>query len=629
MRYHSDREAFGAFITELRRKHDFTLEQVCEGLCTPQQLSRFEKGEKAAPKLLQDALLERLGIGEEIYEHYLNYEAYDQWEMRQRILHRISYGETGRARELLGEYCSLYGGDTDGGITFIQRLERQFYLSMQAQIRRMEGAGREELYALLEEAVHLTVSVPWEKPLRGRVLSFKELNLLLEMEEYRKEGVWTEHYREIVDYMEESGADAAGMAKIYPKAVYCLCRSIQKQGLMEEEKLLHYCRRGIEILRDSCRTYYLWELLDLRAGCLERLRLQALGDGDTEKAEGIARAGRENAGWKGVLEKVYGEYRIPKETLHYCYLYVEKGVFCISDVIRIRRRMLQMTAEELCEGICDVKTLRRLENRRSNSQRAVVEALFERLGLARDLTRTELVTADPEARRLMSVLRNDMNDYKVEGAHVLLEQIRARVSAEIRSNQQALMRGELNIQRFRKEISDEAYCRQMKEALEMTLPYDAFLREGEKYLTYEEQACIQNRMHKMDPSGEEFRICMKRFEEMYHSVVQDEMLGTKVGVYTLIMGYVGSEMGNRGEYDRSNEYIENILEEELRSHRMYSIASCLYDRWWNNSQRERSNIPVRKELKNEEELTKCILLSQLSKQERRESFYREKLKIFL
>lgn len=42
--------------------------------------------------------------------------------------------------------------------------------------------------------------------------------------------------------------------------------------------------------------------------------------------------------------------------------------------------------------------------------------------------------------------------------------------------------------------SNEEYLRQMRETLELTLPFNAFLKEGEKYLTYEEQLCILNRM---------------------------------------------------------------------------------------------------------------------------------------
>ena len=95
----------------------------------------------------------------------------------------------------------------------------------------------------------------------------------------------------------------------------------------------------------------------------------------------------------------------------YCYLYVEKGVSCVSDVIRIRRKMLGMSVAKLSDGICTERTLRRIENRQSTSQMAIVTELFGRLGLSPELTRTDLVTEKPEARQLMEkfINKNIMN----------------------------------------------------------------------------------------------------------------------------------------------------------------------------------------------------------------------------
>ena len=63
MGHRTDREAFGAYISDLRNKRKYALEQVCEGLCTAQRLFQLEAGNQSAGKLLQDAILERLGVG--------------------------------------------------------------------------------------------------------------------------------------------------------------------------------------------------------------------------------------------------------------------------------------------------------------------------------------------------------------------------------------------------------------------------------------------------------------------------------------------------------------------------------------------------------------------------------------
>lgn len=622
MEHERNKETIGMYINRLREKKGYTLEQISDGLCTVQLLFQLEKGEKDVSKRLQDAIFERLGVGAEDYEHYLQYREYEQWEMRQRILYRISSEEVTGAKALLKEYYGRYGNKYYGSKAVGDRLERQFYLGMWAQIRSMEGADREEMYSILEEAVQLTIFDLWKKPLDGRVFSLKEWNLILEAEFYQKGGGKEAHYKEILSCIERADMDEVGMAKTYPKAVYFLCKCVPETD-ETVEWLFRYCCQAVEILRDACRMYYLWELLTYRGHYLERKIRKAELRGECVRP--FEEMYQENTDWKQCLEAVYKEYGVAKETFCYCYLYLEKGVFCISDVIRIRRQMLGMSRKTLCEGICDIRTLQRLENRQRITQRVIVEALFERLGLPGEMRRTELITGRPEVRQMMEKLRDYGNERETVKWQMFLDRIKKLVSTEIPCNRQVLMRKEINLQRARKEIEGEPYCARMQAILEITLPFQAFLREGEKFLTYEEQACIQNMMQEMDKESNVFFLCMNRFEEMYHSVADGELLGTVSGIYGLIMGYVGSALGNRGEYDRADWYGTARMKEELRSRRLVSIAICLYERLWNYKERKRRGIIQDRILDEEEELKKCILCSKLGRRTHNESFFISKL----
>ncbi len=178
-------------------------------------------------KLLQDAILERLGVGAEDYEHLVNFNEYERWKGRQGILHNITFEKMERAESLLDEYYARYGKrDSENYSSIEEKLERQFYLSMLAQIRRYNGASGEELCMIFDEAIYLTVPALGHKPMSELILSIKELNLILEAEQYRKEGEQIARYREITEYIERAGLDERGMAKIYPKAVFFLCRSL-------------------------------------------------------------------------------------------------------------------------------------------------------------------------------------------------------------------------------------------------------------------------------------------------------------------------------------------------------------------------------------------------------------------
>lgn len=624
-----DGKNFSIYIRNLRDEQDIGIQALCQGLCTGQEISYLETGQRQLRRNLQEAILERLGVGAEDYENFVDYVEYGRLAERQGILHCITHEKFDKAECLLSHYCERYccgmGSGNDAG----DKLEEQFYLSMTAQIMRCRGAGREALYAVFRKALELTVPEFDKKPLAEQVFSIKELNLLLEAEQYRKEGERPERYGEAVAYIERKKLDRVGRAKIYSKAVYFLCRCCLTQREMGKEDLLRlfrYCNRAFEILRRSERMYFLWEILSVRKSLLKKL-LNGEG-GALANAATLERLDRENEEWLRVLEEMHSEFGIRKETFEYCWLYVPKGIYCINDVIRIRRKMLGISAKELCDGICDIKSLRRLESCETRPQRAVAEALFERLGMSREFTKTELVTENPKARERMDKARRLANDSGWDGAERILAEVAQMIPSEIRSNRQTLARHKLIFQWKKGEIGSREYCEQMKEVLELTLPYEVFLREGEKYLTNEEAACIANRMPALEKRAEheeEFLTCLQRFEEYYQTFVDKGLYGTIAGMYEFIMSVVSSYWGNRGEYDRADKYSTTIMRECLRLRRGGSLNKGLYDRWWNNMERKKKGIPIAKTFDSFGELTKCILFSILFKHFNSTKFYQTKL----
>lgn len=646
-----ERIQFVSYIGMLREKRNVTVSQLTEGLCGEKTAKLIMQGKRSTGRPLREALLGRLGVGAEDYECYLGSEEYAQWKMQERILHCIVYEKTGQAEETLEKYHELYceqGGGKNHSGEIERKLNRQFYLSMLAQIqhrRGKEAASREDAFtSLMEEALSLTVPEPEKKPLSKLALSVRELNLILELERCRKNGKKgllpgerPERYREVIAYITTGRLDRRGMAKLYPKAVYFLCRCLMDEYGAEEEEtdfetrkkymeLFTYCNRALEMLRDNGRMYFLWEILDMRERLFDKLeKLPGSRRGRSGGGDAFLRLRQENARWKQALENVYAQFRVTKETVDDCWLYRAKGISCTNEVIRIRSRMLGIGAGELCEGVCDIRTLYRIRNEEVSPQRWVAEGLFEKLGLSGELIRTELVTSIPEARELMERLRESMNGQRWDEAEETLEQLKQLVSMDITCNRQALQRQEVLLSLAKKEI-DKAECsRRLREVLELTLPYKAFLAPGEKYLTHEEQSCIRNMMVGMDKEGEEFRICLQRFEEIYQSVIDREELENVDGMYEFVMIYVRSQWGNRGEYDKADKHSLNIIEGCLRNRRLWALHDSLYDRWWNHAERRKRGIPTDIVLDDERELNQCIRLGELAKSHI-VSFYQKKLK---
>lgn len=78
----------------------------------------------------------------------------------------------------------------------------------------------------------------------------------------------------------------------------------------------------------------------------------------------------------------------------------------LGDVIRRRRLELEMTQEQLCEGICEPITVSRLENGKQTPSRSRISALLERLGLPGDRYYALLSKGEQEE----SLLRKEIHD---------------------------------------------------------------------------------------------------------------------------------------------------------------------------------------------------------------------------
>lgn len=606
---------FGEYISKLRKEKAFSLEQLSDGLCAISMLSRFERGEREPDKLLQNRFLTRLGVVPENYENFLYYEDYCRWEKRQGILHYILEENMEEAKALLEDYRKEY--------KMREALEQQFYLAMLAQIRRYEGADFCELEVLFEQALQLTVPEINTRSFRNRVLSLEELNLLLEYRYCGRQGVSLKFYSNLLEYIERMEQTVLAKAKIFPKTVhyyYLTWKESDNNTPEDVEQLLVLCDKAIEVLRDANRMFYLWELFCMREELVQKLP-------EKKKAEEkMQKRYLECNGWKKTLEELYEEYGITFAMYEYCYLYVESENYCIDDVIRIRRKMLGMSQEKLSLGICDSRTVSRLERHIRKPQKEIVQQLFERLNLSAELCRTELVTDSREAIERYRELKLAVDNHEYRNAEKLIYFLEKELSLENLSNRQAIERNKLLNQISEGVISKEEYVNRVKSVLEYTVSYSNVVMNGEQYLTNEEIACIENITLELDWSFREMGECVNVLEGIFGMT---KYLCNCIKMYEFIMLAVSSHLGNNGEYDHSNKIKKKIIKLALQNRRITAIHKSLYGLAWNEEQEYAHRKDLRIHQKRRKQLEKCIHISGLCKDEYRKKEYMKRLNVFM
>ena len=462
-------QGLAKLLKNIRTEENISLNDLSLGLMSVSQLSKVESGERTIDKNIRDRLLERLGIAKEIYENLLDICDYVEWDYKRKILSAIREKKPQEAAHFLAEYeTKLKPAD---------KINHQFILAMRGEVLKQENISGEALADCYQKAILLTIPEPEKIWKEKRPLSALEINLLLEGLYY---GSATEHlhkYRVLMDYVENGYFDQITKAKIYPKIAYYYLKKqlsyVKNWGIETQRENLAICKRAIDMLRDTGRTYYLVELLEIET--------EILGD-------------------KGVLERelldtivdLYAEYNVPAHMQDSTYLYQQNSVYAMSDVLRKRRMMLGLTQEQLCEGICSVKSLRRAEKGQTDMQMETVRKILNRLGLSGQMQWGMIITNDREAIKDAEKLIDYMNNREFSAAYEQLEKMKLEVSSDIPQNKQFFMERQAVLDLEQEKIGSGEFVKREKKALCCTLPVKNLLEQKNIYLTDREIICIRN-----------------------------------------------------------------------------------------------------------------------------------------
>ena len=348
--------------------------------------------------------------------------------------------------------------------------------------------------------------------------------------------------------------------------------------------------------------------------------------GMPDDAESLALLTGQIRQWREVLTGLYRECGVSEHMENCCYLYSQTQNYRIGDVVRRRRRMLGMSVQELCQGICSEKTLRRLENNKMKTQRAIWRELFCRLGLSPECKRESVVTERHEVINMYRSAKDALNNRETEKVHRLLQQMKEALDEEIPANRQELKHMECLCRLHKQEISAEECIVELKKALQYTVPLESIKRVkdgADIYLTCGELGCLYNIAMKSKDEAEELN--MELLESIARRCMPEDSIHTYINVYELIMNGVASRLGDAGDYEKSTEISERVMRECLSARRMGMLASSLYNRLWNKMEEVKKGTSAEPGISAAQELQKCIQLARLCKRTFFEKFYYDKL----
>ncbi|MBQ6462343.1 MAG: hypothetical protein IJJ59_03360 [Pseudobutyrivibrio sp.] len=531
MLFEKDEIHFHNFLEEIRKYRGITIEQLCSGLCSVSQMHYIQSGERLPDYLMRNRIMARLGISSEGYEDYVQFDEYDRWIKRQKLISYIEDSKWSEAARFLYELEKEWKK--------ISKIEQQFLLDMKARILIHEDAGYFEIFEVYEKIVSLTA----EGVLKGgriniflsQVEYYYVINYLYYKYKAKADDIKkiSGELKEIINKILLSPLIGIARAKVLPLAVVKYFEIVQDRTFSFDDVWKYSCE-AIEVLKDTERCYYLKELVHLRKIIVSENR----------KVNDISIEGKA----VDIIENLKYEYFFMIPMWQNGYIYRDSQVNCIADVIRARRKMLGIGRKDLSDGICSERTLERIEAKHSKPQQYVMNALFEKLHLVGEYRRTEIITTNIELINRFNKYREEINQKRYDAALESAEYVIRNLDKKYISNKQVLIRLKSLNDLLNNKIDKQRYINNLEKAWRLSIGVDISVSE-DCILTNGEVVLLHNILLQKKEKDNRQKVVVDYFKRM-----SDYTFYSYFSLYELLKDWEASSLGNNGFFQNQTKY---------------------------------------------------------------------------
>ena len=251
----------GIVLSYYREKYGLSMAQVCEGICSPATMFRIEEGFREVDSLVSGTLLSRIGKQVLEFELLLNEEDYNLFRLRKEIDRSIAERNMDAADKLLQKYQSVMPKK--------QVIHEQYYLWGKAELLQKRGASKEEIKAVLNEAILLTKPFFGKKKNTSDLYSEMEIKLFLGLIQFSEDISWKEaELKRMLLFTRKY--DSKKIKEQAEMSILKELASIQEEK-GDAQKELEYIEQALTLVKESRTMRGLAELHFKKAGLLKEL----------------------------------------------------------------------------------------------------------------------------------------------------------------------------------------------------------------------------------------------------------------------------------------------------------------------------------------------------------------------
>ena len=251
----------GIVLSYYREKYGLSMAQVCEGICSPATMFRIEEGFREVDSLVSGTLLSRIGKQVLEFELLLNEEDYNLFRLRKEIDRSIAERNMDAADKLLQKYQSVMPKK--------QVIHEQYYLWGKAELLQKRGASKEEIKAVLNEAILLTKPFFGKRKNTSDLYSEMEIKLFLGLIQFSEDISWKEaELKRMLLFTRKY--DSKKIKEQAEMSILKELASIQEEK-GDAQKELEYIEQALTLVKESRTMRGLAELHFKKAGLLKEL----------------------------------------------------------------------------------------------------------------------------------------------------------------------------------------------------------------------------------------------------------------------------------------------------------------------------------------------------------------------
>lgn len=569
-------------IKQQREQKKISLEKLSSGLCHFTYLANdIEKKGNVADKFLIDSLLQRLGISVDFFEHFVSLEDINIQNIRIEIFENLKLKNYEKIDELFDNFQEYK----------LDNIHQQFIEYTKAKVMQMQAQPIELIINQYLVAIKLTLLDFDNNNINELLLSSVESHMIFEYSmliEQVNTADGLELYLQLYRYFNKTDIE---IGLIFPQIIYNICKI-----WLDDKKyvaILNLCDIGIEYLRESDNLYYLTKLLEIK---LSVLNLKEYKNKNKIEYEKIKK-------WYDVLTQFFNDYKVNPNSKHVIYTqyFLWKNYDAIGDVIKNRRKMFGLSQSQLANGICDVRTLSRIENGHVKPHVFKTELILQKLNLSGQFYADSIVTDDYDTFLLARQLNGHTSQNRFDLILEEIENLSKILDLDNKKNLQYLEHKKIIVDIDWKTRKDNI-LNQLIYILEITLPKKALFSNNKLYLTKKEIILINNivlcysSLNKIDANKANLNIAKGKLDwlnliENYINNNESQYNLTHFNSYSFSCLNIASMYGNDGNFEKSNYIAKKLLHDIFKVDCYHEICNTLYDFVW-NAQENNEVVPV-------------------------------------